>query len=67
MQRELMPLEKAAQRLGISRATMWRRVKELRLTVYTSPIDKRKRLLDWEEIEEATRPTPTKASERRAS
>ncbi|MDA8187340.1 MAG: hypothetical protein M0T85_04285, partial [Dehalococcoidales bacterium] len=54
---DLIPLEKVAEQLGVSRATMWRRVRELRIAVYTSPLDKRKRLLSWSEVEEAMKPT----------
>jgi predicted DNA-binding transcriptional regulator AlpA len=62
---ELVPIEKAAERLGTSRATLWRRVKELHLTIYTSPLDKRKRLLDWAEVDSVMR--PQKIHEEKAS
>lgn len=53
---ELVPLEKVAERLGVSRATIWRRAKEWHLTIYRSPLDKRQRLLDWAEVEQAIEP-----------
>lgn len=52
----LIPLEKAAERLGIARGTMWVRVKEWKLAVYDNPVDKRQRLLDWDEVERAVAP-----------
>jgi hypothetical protein len=54
---ELVPLEKAAEQLKVTRATMWRRVREWGLTVYGNPLVKRQRLLKWSEIEEALKPT----------
>ena len=50
---ELFTIKQAAERLGITRATMWRRAKEWRLTDYRNPMDKRERLLDWEEVARA--------------
>ena len=41
---ELIPLVEAARRLGISRMTLSRLVKEGRFTVYTNPLDRRQRL-----------------------
>jgi predicted DNA-binding transcriptional regulator AlpA len=58
---DLVPLEKAAERLGISRATMWRRVKELGLAVYANPFNRRVRLLSWAEIEQAAQPKKSAA------
>ena len=55
---DLIPLEGAAERLGVSRATMWRRAREWNLTVYLNPRDRRQKLLSWKEIEEAQRPRP---------
>ena len=53
---ELVPLEKAAERLRISRATMSQRVKEWGLSVYRNPANKRQRLLDWSEVQRASEP-----------
>ena len=50
---DLVPLEKAAERLSVSRGTMWRRAKEWNLTIYASPLDRRKKLLKWADIEQA--------------
>ncbi len=55
---ELIPLEKAAERLEVSRATMWRWAREWNLTVYLNPRDRRQKLLSWEEIQEAMKPRP---------
>ncbi len=53
---DLIPLEKVAERLRISRSTMSLRVKDWHLTVYKSPANKRLRLLDWAEVERANTP-----------
>jgi len=55
-QEDLIPLERAAERLGVTRATMWRRVREWGLSIYANPVDKRQRLLSWGEIEKARAP-----------
>ncbi len=52
----LIPIEGVAERLGITRATLWRRVKQWGLTIYVNPLDQRQRLLDWEEVENAVKP-----------
>ncbi len=57
-ERELIPLMEAAKRLGISRMTMNRLVREGRFTVYANPLDRRQRLLDVAELEERVRPVP---------
>ena len=57
-ERELIPLMEAAKRLGISRMTMNRLVREGRFTVYSNPLDKRQRLLDATELRERVRPVP---------
>lgn len=57
-ERELIPLMEAAKRLGISRMTMNRLVREGRFTVYSNPLDKRQRLLDATELRERVQPVP---------
>lgn len=53
---DLVPIEKAAEQLGVSRVTLWRRVKEWKLPVYTSPLNKRQRLISWAAVQEAAEP-----------
>jgi predicted DNA-binding transcriptional regulator AlpA len=48
---ELIALDEAAQRLGISRYTLWRRLKELNVPVHVDPFNRRRRLVDWTEID----------------
>jgi predicted DNA-binding transcriptional regulator AlpA len=47
---EMISFDEAQKRLGISRVTLWRRVKDLGLTVYVDPFHRRQRLLNWTEI-----------------
>jgi hypothetical protein len=56
---DLVTLEEAGKRLGISRVTLWRRVKDLGLTVYVHPFNRRQHLLSWGEIQDV-RPEPRK-------
>ncbi len=57
-ERELIPLVEAARRLGVSRMTLSRLVKEGRFTIYTNPLDRRQRLLDAAELKDRVRPEP---------
>jgi predicted DNA-binding transcriptional regulator AlpA len=63
---DLIPMEDAAERLKVSRATFWRRVKDWGLTVYANPANRRKRLVSWAEVEAAARPRPMTPAEREA-
>ncbi len=56
--RELIPMHEAARRLGISRMTMSRLAKQGRFTIYENPLDRREKLVDAAEVEEAVRPRP---------
>ena len=53
---ELIPLKEAAKRLGVSKVTMARLVREGRFAVYENPLDRRQKLVDAAEVEAATRP-----------
>ena len=57
-ERELIPLMEAAKRLGVSRMTMNRLVREGRFTIYSNPLDRRQRLLDAKELRENVQPEP---------
>lgn len=56
-------LTEAAQLLGVSRWTVYRRVKEAGLTVYESPANRRVKLVKRNEIEALMRPRPIKDHE----
>ena len=56
MDMDLIPLAEARRRLGISKVTMARLVKERRFAVYENPLDRRQKLVEWAEVEAATRP-----------
>ena len=64
---ELIPLREARQRLGISKTLMSRLVRERRFTVYENPLDRRERLVDWEEVQRVMRPRPLVGEDARAS
>ena len=55
---KLIPLKEAARRLGVSKVTMARLVREGRFAVYENPLDRRQKLVDAAEVAEATRPRP---------
>lgn len=57
-ERRLIPLKTARERLGVSKVTMARLVKEGRFTVYQNPLDRRQKLVDEAELDAALRPTP---------
>jgi len=64
---ELVPLREARQRLGISKTLMTRLVKEGRFTLYENPLDRRERLVEWEEVQRVMRPRPLVEEDARAS
>lgn len=66
-ERELVPLMEAAKRLGVSRMTMNRLVREGRFTVYANPLDRRQRLIDAAELAEAARPVPEEQAKKVAA
>ena len=49
-------LVEARQRLGVSRVTMTRLVKEGRLSLYENPLDRRQKLVDEDELATAREP-----------
>ncbi len=55
---ELITVSEARERLGVSRVTMARLLREGRFTVYVNPLDRREKLIDVAELEEARRPRP---------
>lgn len=56
--RELIPMGEAARRLGISRMTMSRLLKQGRFTIYENPLDRREKLVDAAEVTKAVQPRP---------
>ena len=57
-ERRLIPLRVARERLGVSKATMARLVKEGRFTIYENPLDRRQKLVDVTELEQTVQPQP---------
>jgi len=58
-ERRLIPLKQARELLGISKVTMARLVKERRFRVYENPLDRRQKLVDLDELQQAIRPQAT--------
>ena len=54
--RKLITVREARERLGISRVTMARLLKEGRFTVYKNQLDMREKLIDEAELEELRKP-----------
>jgi hypothetical protein len=57
-ERELITLKQARERLGISKVTMTKLVRERGLTLYENPLDARQKLVDAAEIEALKQPRP---------
>ncbi len=53
---ELVTIAEARARLGVSRVTMARLIKEGRFTIYRNPLDRREKLVSVDEIAAAARP-----------
>ena len=54
--RKLITVREARERLGISRVTMARLLKDGRFTVYKNQLDMREKLIDEAELEELRKP-----------
>jgi excisionase family DNA binding protein len=63
----LIPLKDAAEILGVSKMTMARLVKDGRLTIYRSPIDKRLKLVSREEVANVAKPYREDPDEKKAA
>ena len=53
MKQELVPLNIARERLGVSKAKMADLVRRALFPVYENPLDKREKLVDWSEVQDA--------------
>jgi predicted DNA-binding protein (UPF0251 family) len=53
---ELIPLNEAAKRLGVSKMTMARLVKQGSFTIFENPLDRRQKLVDAGEVAAAVQP-----------
>ncbi len=53
---ELIPLKEAALRLGVSKMTMARLVREGKFRIYENPLDKREKLVEAQQVQQSTRP-----------
>ncbi|MGC4107054.1 MAG: excisionase family DNA-binding protein [Thermomicrobiales bacterium] len=58
MQNEFMTIRQAAEALGVTRVTVWRRVKEGDLEAFQSQADRRERLVRRSDVEALMRPVP---------
>jgi excisionase family DNA binding protein len=55
---EYMTMREAQAALGVSNHTIWRMVKDGRLTVYTTDIDRRKKLVKRADVERLKKVRP---------
>ena len=53
---ELVTMTEASERLGISKTTFRKRLRELEIKTYMNPRDTREKLVDWYEVEAAFMP-----------
>ena len=60
---ELIPVQDAAARVGLSPNTLRKFIRRRGLTLYENPRDARQKLVDLEELEAALRPRPLPAGE----
>lgn len=56
MRDEFMTLNEAAEALGVSRATIWRRIQKGEIVAFQSQQDRRQRLVRRKDIEAMMRP-----------
>ncbi len=55
---EFVPFATAAGRIGVSKELLRRRVRQGELTVFTTPLDRRCRLIRVDDLESLRRPQP---------
>ena len=60
---EKITFGEAMRRLGVSKHTIGRVVKEHGLRIYINPLDKREKLLDATEVEKLRRPQPLRTGD----
>jgi hypothetical protein len=53
---QLMPLKEAQRRLGISKVKMWKLVRLGLFPTYENPIDRRMKMVQWDEVVKGVRP-----------
>ena len=58
MTNDFLTLPEAAELVGVSRATMWRRLKQDEIQTYQSQQDRRVRLVKRSDIEDLLQPRP---------
>lgn len=59
-EQRLIPLKEAQRRLGISKMTMARLVREGHFQIYLNPLDRRQKLVDVSEIVTFSQPQPAR-------
>jgi len=58
MERELITLKEARERLGLSKTTMTKFARDRGLVLYRNPRDGREKLVDWVELQREFQPRP---------
>ena len=64
---EFLTVQEAAQLMGVSRFTVWRRIKDGKLPVYEAGVDRRVRLVKRTDIESLMTPRPVEDREGKAA
>ena len=64
---EFLTVQEAAQLMGVSRFTVWRRIKDGQLQAYEAGVDRRVRLVKRADIEALMRPQPIEESKKEAA
>ena len=64
---EYLTVHEAAELMGVSRFTIWRRIRDGSLPAYRAGVDRRTRLVKRADVEALMRPRPIKDAEGKAA
>jgi excisionase family DNA binding protein len=64
---EYLTVQEAAELMGVSRFTIWRRIRDGALPAYRADVDRRTRLVKRADVEALMRPRPIEDAEEKAA